>query len=102
MSTTLSMRWAPSMRVWAPGRSWARCSIWASARYRMSLTSVDLPEPDTPVTHVNVPSGMVTDWALRLGSRGSWIGSVLPGPLAAGGGHLDRARAREELTGERL
>ena len=36
--------------------AWARCSICARARYRMSLTSVDLPEPDTPVTAVKVPS----------------------------------------------
>src|SRR2546427_13071752 len=47
----------------------------------MSLTSVDLPEPDTPVTHVKVPSGIVTDWPLRLCSRGSWMVSACPVPL---------------------
>src|SRR2546427_9629188 len=47
----------------------------------MSLTSVDLPEPDTPVTHVKVPSGIVTDWPLRLCSRGSWLVSACPVPL---------------------
>ena len=26
----------------------------------VSMTSVDLPEPDTPVTHVNRPSGTST------------------------------------------
>jgi hypothetical protein len=35
----------------------ARFSWVATARNSVSLTSVDLPEPDTPVTHVNSPSG---------------------------------------------
>src|SRR2546428_11414289 len=52
----------------------------------MSLTSVDLPEPDTPVTHVKVPSGIVTDWPLRLCSRGSWMVSACPVPLRRGAG----------------
>ncbi len=42
----------PSMAVCAPGSSAARYSSRASARYRISLTSVDLPEPLTPVTVV--------------------------------------------------
>jgi hypothetical protein len=32
----------------------------------MSLTSVDLPDPDTPVTHTNPPSGIETSTFLRL------------------------------------
>src|SRR5450830_1570931 len=28
-----------------------------AARYKVSLTSVDLPEPDTPVTQVSKPTG---------------------------------------------
>ena len=40
----------------------------------MSLTSVDLPEPDTPVTHVNVPERESrTGMPLRLCSRGLWM-----------------------------
>jgi hypothetical protein len=35
----------------------------------MSLTSVDLPEPDTPVTQVNTPSGISTSTFFRLCSR---------------------------------
>src|SRR2546422_1646893 len=41
----------------------------------MSLTSVDLPDPETPVTHVNVASGIRTGIPLRLCSRGLWIRS---------------------------
>ena len=32
----------------------------------MSLTSVDLPEPDTPVTATNSPSGNVTSMSLQV------------------------------------
>ena len=35
----------------------------------MSLTSVDLPEPLTPVTAVNTPSGIVTSMFFRLFAR---------------------------------
>src|SRR5439155_368124 len=49
----------------------------------MSLTSVDLPEPDTPVTEVKVPSGIFTAMPLRLCSRGLWIVMKWPLPLAA-------------------
>ena len=35
----------------------------------MSLTSVDLPEPDTPVTQTNAPVGTVTSRFFRLCSR---------------------------------
>ena len=61
----------------------------------MSLTSVDLPEPDTPVTQVNVPSGIFTGMPFRLCSRGLWIVMKCPLPFRrfAGTGMLsDRAR----------
>ena len=32
----------------------------------MSLTSVDFPEPDTPVTETNKPRGIATSISLRL------------------------------------
>src|SRR2546425_8810348 len=34
---------------------WRRASSW---RYSTSCTSVDFPDPETPVTAVSVPSGM--------------------------------------------
>ena len=38
----------------------------ASARYRMSLTSVDLPEPETPVTAIKQPSGNATSTSAQV------------------------------------
>ena len=35
----------------------------------MSLTRVDLPDPDTPVTEVSTPSGKATSISRRLCSR---------------------------------
>src|SRR3990172_8983463 len=44
-----------------------RPSKWRSSwRCSTSATSVDLPEPDTPVTTVNVPTGMLTVRSARL------------------------------------
>jgi hypothetical protein len=39
----------------------------------MSLTSVDLPEPDTPVTATKHPSGISTSMPFRLCSRAPLI-----------------------------
>jgi len=56
----------PVTRVCLPGTVRAPCSSFASALYRMSLTSVDLPDPDTPVTAMKQPSGNVTSTSRRL------------------------------------
>ena len=45
----------------------------------MSLTSVDLPEPDTPVTATNIPSGNFTSMSWRLCSRAPRTTSSRPG-----------------------
>ena len=47
----------------------------------MSLTSVDLPEPLTPVTAVSVPSGIETSMFLRLLARAP---RITISPLSAG------------------
>ncbi|SKV09877.1 Uncharacterised protein [Mycobacteroides abscessus subsp. abscessus] len=52
-----------------PGTWRAPLSLLASTVARMSLTRVDFPEPDTPVTEVNTPSGKETSMSLRLCSR---------------------------------
>ena len=44
----------------------------------MSFTSVDLPEPDTPVTTVITPSGKLTSICCRLFSRAPRIVIALP------------------------
>lgn len=38
----------------------------------MSLTRVDFPEPETPVTAVSTPSGKATSMSWRLFSRAPW------------------------------
>ena len=52
-----------------PGTWRAPLSLLASTDARMSLTSVDLPEPETPVTEVSTPSGNDTSISCRLCSR---------------------------------
>ena len=52
--------------MWRPGRVRARCSRLPTALKSTSLTSVDLPEPLTPVTAVSTPSGTFTSIDLRL------------------------------------
>jgi len=47
--TTLSSCGMPLTRTCLPGTVRAPCNSLARARYRMSLTRVDLPEPETPV-----------------------------------------------------
>src|SRR2546428_8530562 len=45
----------------------------------MSVTSVDLPEPDTPVTATNRPSGNATVRSRRLCWRAPMTPSLRPG-----------------------
>ena len=45
----------------------------------MSLTRVDLPEPLTPVTATNIPSGNVTSMSRRLCSLAPTTFSSRPG-----------------------
>src|SRR5258708_38045503 len=64
--TTLSRCCMPVTRVCLPGTIRVPCSSLASALYRMSLTSVDLPDPETPVTATSKPSGNATSTPRRL------------------------------------
>lgn len=43
-----------------PGFSLEPFNSFATLLYRTSLISVDLPDPETPVMHVNTPSGIFT------------------------------------------
>src|SRR5439155_15276036 len=67
--TSLSTLSSPVTRVCRPGTCRAPLSLFASTDARMSLTSVDLPEPETPVTDVSTPSGNDTSISRRLCSR---------------------------------
>ena len=68
----------------------------------MSLTSVDLPEPLTPVTAVSTPSGMLTSMFFRLFSRAPRM-TISPLQRRAAGtvGVGDRARAGQIRAGQR-
>ncbi len=83
MSMHLSNCSSPAIAPCAAASSvLAPFSAVAASGYSVLLTSVDLPEPDTPVTQVNSPTGIAavtffrllpfaprsTSW--RLGSRG--------------------------------
>ena len=75
----------------------------ASALYSVSMISVLLPLPDTPVTQVKVPSGMLAVTFCRLFSLGALDrqpAAALGGRLAPDLGHRDLAEAREILAGE--
>src|SRR5665811_789887 len=67
----------------------------ASAAYRIPFTSVDLPDPDTPVTEISCPNGNDTVTSWRLFSRAPTTVTDRPvsGRLAAGSG-IDRRPAR--------
>ena len=98
---------------WAvPGE--ARFNCVATARNRVSLTSVDLPDPETPVTQVMSPSGnsAVTFFRLlavapmtrsmRFGSGGWRNRRDLDAPPAAQVLSGDRIRVRGDLRGGAL
>src|SRR5207237_187930 len=58
--------------VAAPAAAFARWSFATSALCSVSMTSVDLPEPDTPVTQVNSPTGKRAFTPFKLWARAPW------------------------------
>jgi hypothetical protein len=58
------------------GRGAGAC---AAAAYKVSLTKVDLPEPDTPVTQVSRPTGNATVTLRRLWPLAPWMVMALLG-----------------------
>ena len=49
-----------------PGFSVALLSSFAKFLYKTSFTKVDFPEPETPVTQLNTPSGIFTVTSFKL------------------------------------
>ena len=68
----------------------------------MSISSVDLPPPDTPVTQVNRPSGISAVMFFRLLPRAPTTFSTRGGFLRAPLRHRDFAHAVEILAGQRI
>lgn len=76
--TTLSISSKPFIDLCFPGITIVPYTLLLKAFSRIWLTSVLLPEPDTPVTSVNVPSGNLTFMFLRLFSLAPLISINLP------------------------
>ncbi|MPN03163.1 hypothetical protein SDC9_150388 [bioreactor metagenome] len=66
---TLSKFSSPRISSCIPGWHFALFKSLASLLYKISLTRELLPEPETPVIHVNTPSGILTSMFLRLFSE---------------------------------
>ena len=66
ISITLSIFSRPIIFLCFPGFSFVLYKLDATDLYNTSLTKLDLPLPDTPVTHINLPKGNLTFIFLRL------------------------------------
>ena len=66
ISTTLSIFSKPFTFLYLPGFVFTLYRLFATTLYSISFTSVDFPEPDTPVTQVNFPSGNLTSIFFKL------------------------------------
>src|SRR2546425_471382 len=86
----------PTRLSCSPGEAKSVLNARATARYSVSWTSVDLPEPETPLTTVSVPNGTRNVTFFRLCWRAARRSQGLrPGPR--------RPRAHElgaELVGQ--
>src|SRR5438552_14352333 len=76
----------PSTSSCGAGSSCERYSVRATDAYSVSFTSVDLPEPDTPVTHVSRPTGNATVTFFRLLPLAPTTRSCCTWFASAGGG----------------
>ena len=86
----------------------ARFSFLATARASVSSISELFPEPETPVTQVNVPSGIRKSTSRKLCCRAPKIsiqpppgGSLAPPASMPRFGDRDLLAARKKLSGER-
>ena len=66
MSMTLSMSSTPSSFLYGPAGRLERWTALVSAGAMVSVTSELLPEPETPVTTVSVPSSTLAVTSFRL------------------------------------
>ena len=78
ISMTFSSCSMPSITLCLPALIFARFSLCASVLYKISLINVDLPDPDTPVTAINCPSGMSTLTFFKLFSCAPLMVSLRP------------------------
>ena len=95
MATTLSTCFTPSMRLVLARRGAGPVDLGQQDCSRMSLTRVDLPDPDTPVTATRHPSGKATSMSLQVVLARPAHDELLAGPGPALVGDRD-----EPLAGE--
>ena len=69
MSMTLSICSSPSIFLYGPTGRAERWMALVSAGAMVSVTRLDLPEPETPVTTVNVPNSIFAVTFRRLLAR---------------------------------
>ena len=74
----LSIFSIPFIPLHLPGLSFALFISFAIVLYSTSLTKVDLPDPETPVTQVNTPSGIFTFIFFKLFSEAPNISIDFP------------------------
>src|SRR3972149_8391461 len=72
----------PSKLACAPGSSFAFQKYLMRARPKISLTKDDLPDPETPETHTNFPSGIETSICFRLCSRAPFTTKYFVSPFS--------------------
>ena len=73
MFIILSIFSTPKISLHLPPFSEELYNFLAKFLYKTSLIKELLPEPDTPVIHVNIPSGIFTSKSLRLFSFAPFI-----------------------------
>src|SRR5262249_62091004 len=87
----------PTRLSCSPGEAKSVLNARATARYSVSWTRVDLPEPETPLTTVSVPSGTRSVTFFRL----CWRGGRSNGGGGGGGPAAGEQRAgRQGAAGE--
>ncbi len=101
MSMMRSISPMPSTPAQGAGCSAERLSSRADADTSVSLTSVDLPEPDTPVTQVISPIGKATSIDFRLlPRRAAHAQRPLRVALSACSGNIDALSTGQVLSGQ--
>ena len=71
----------PVTVLWRPGTKREPFNLFANVVYKISLTRVDFPEPETPVTDTTTPHGTWTSISLRLFSFAPLTTSFLLGSI---------------------
>ena len=78
MFIILSIFSSPFTSLHFPGLIFEPFNSFAIVLYNISFTNVLFPEPETPVTHINSPSGNLTFTFFKLFSTAPFTSIALP------------------------